>query len=256
MVTISASVGQRGVNRADDVRNVQELLRRANANPGPVDGIAGRRTVAAILGYQQRFLTRPDGRVDVGGKTLHRLNSAAIRATMPSRPSAPTPRAATPPPSPPARAPGVQETRTDWTGDSQQWSQEKKLASLEPGFRQKITAVIQSLKAEGYRPKIVFGWRSVAVQQQLLRRGVTTVRFSFHNAQTPQGIPNAWAVDLIDERWAWNEPDCHVFFRALGKAGKAQGLVWGGDWKSFKDWAHLQGRQNSELRAVKRESGL
>jgi len=144
----------------------------------------------------------------------------------------------------------------DWDGDSSAWPQEKKLASLEPGFRRKIDAVLADLRAQGFRPKIIFGWRSVAVQQQLMRRGVTKVRFSFHNAQTPQGRPNAWAVDIVDERWSWNEPDCHVFFRALGKSGKAQGLVWGGDWTGFRDWAHLQGRQNAELGHVKRESGL
>ncbi len=33
-----------------------------------------------------------------------------------------------------------------------------------------------------------------------MRRGVTKVRFSFHNALTPQGRPNAWAVDIVDER--------------------------------------------------------
>lgn len=249
MVPVSASVGRGGINRAEDVRKVQQLLRQAGADPGPVDGIAGPRTIGAILGFQQRFLTRPDGRVDPGGRTLARLNGpAAAAAPRRATPAAPV---RTPTPPPPARTVGG-----DWSGDSQSWSQEKKLASLQPGFRTKIVEVIRQLKAEGFRPKIVFGWRSVAKQQELFRRGVTKVRFSFHNAQTPQGVPNAWAVDLVDERWAWNEPDCHQFFRALGRIGKAQGLVWGGDWASFRDWAHLQGRQNSELAAVKRESGL
>jgi hypothetical protein len=116
--------------------------------------------------------------------------------------------------------------------------------------------VLDVLRAGGLRPTIIFGWRSVAVQQQLFRRGVTKVRFSFHNTQTVQGNLNAWAVDIVDERWGWNEPDCHTFLAALGKAGNAQGLVWGGDWKDFKDWAHLQGRRNGELALAKRESGL
>jgi len=103
---IASSVERRGIERLADVEQVQTLLRRAGMDPGPIDRIAGPRTIAAIVGFQQRFLTRPD---------------------------------------------------------------------------------------------------------------------------------------------------CHVFFRALGKA---QGLVWGGDWTGFRDWAHLQGRQNAELRLVKRESGL
>lgn len=252
---IASSVGGRGVNRPADVEQVQTLLRRAGMDPGPIDRIAGPRTIAAIVDFQQRFLTKPDGRVDAGGRTLARLNGAPVR-TSPRAPSTPAFRqharlsaAAAPPPA------SRNEPR-DWGGDSSAWPQEKKLASLEPGFRRKIDAVLADLRAQGFRPKVIFGWRSVAVQQQLMRRGVTKVRFSFHNAQTPQGRPNAWAVDIVDERWAWNEPDCHVFFRALGKSGKAQGLVWGGDWTSFRDWAHLQGRQNAELAQVKRESGL
>ena len=251
---IASSVGRRGVNRPADVEQIQTLLRRAGMDPGPIDRIAGPRTIAAIVGFQQRFLTRPDGRVDASGRTLARLNGtparSVSRATSAIRPL-PTGRPA-PAVSPPAR----HDESHDWRGDSSAWPQERKLASLEPGCRRKIDAVLADLRAQGFRPTIIFGWRSVAVQQQLMRRGVTKVRFSFHNAQTPQGRPNAWAVDVVDERWAWNEPDCHVFFRALGKSGKAQGLVWGGDWTGFRDWAHLQGRQNAELRLVKRESGL
>jgi peptidoglycan L-alanyl-D-glutamate endopeptidase CwlK len=255
MVAISASVGRLGVNRRDDVGKVQTLLHRAGMNPGPIDQIAGPLTIAAITGYQQRFLVRPDGRVDARGLTLGRLNSAAVRAATP-RASAPQQPAVVRPVAPPARQAPAAATRTDWTGDSEAWSQDKKLASLEPGFRGKIDPVLQALRTEGFRPKIVFGWRSVAKQRELHRLGRTKVLFSFHNAQTPQGIPSALAVDVVDERWAWNEPDCHVFFRALGRIGKAQGLVWGGDWASFRDWAHLQGRPNSALRQVKRESGL
>ncbi|MDJ0277533.1 peptidoglycan-binding protein [Sphingomonas sp. 2R-10] len=259
MTAISASMGRQGINRSDDVRKVQLLLRQAGGAPGPIDGIAGPLTIRAIFGFQQRFLTRPDGRVDPGGRTLGRLNGPAARAAPAAPPAGarPAPRPVSPAPRRPvASPPPAQTVGGDWIGDSEQWSQEKKLTSLESGFRRKIVEVIRLLKAEGFRPRIVFGWRSVAKQQELFRRGVTKVRFSFHNAQTPQGVPNAWAVDLVDERWAWNEPDCHKFFKALGRIGKGQGLVWGGDWASFRDWAHLQGRQNSELAAVKRESGL
>ena len=55
----------------------------------------------------------------------------------------------------------------------------------------------------------------------------------------------------------WNdEAEENGFWRALGKAGKAEGLYWGGDWRSFKDWAHLQFFPNNKLSGVKKESGL
>ena len=243
MATISASVGEGGANREDDVRLVQQLLSAAGFDTKGIDGDYGTNTRNAIIAFQKTFMSNPDGRIDPGGRSIQRLEQAG------GQPGA----AASPAPSAPA-AGGARIT--DWSGDSSQWTQEKKLASLEPSFRPKIERVIAKLKADGFQPKIVFGWRSVEVQAKLKREGKTKVSFSFHNAQKPDGTPNAWAVDIVDARWAWNEPDCHKFFRALGDAGKAEGLVWGGDWVSFRDWAHLQGRQNSELGQVKKESGL
>ena len=244
MASISASVGKGGANLDADVRIVQQLLIDAGQDPKGVDGDYGPNTRDAILAFQKTFMAKPDGLIEPGRATMKRLNEAASKAT----PAPGTPKPTPGPASPPAKF-------TDWSGDSSQWSQEKKLASLEVSFRPKVEKVIAKLAAAGFQPKIVFGWRSVAVQQQLFAKGVTGVRFSFHNAQKPNGTPNAWAVDLIDARWAWKTPDCMAFFQALGPIAKAEGLAWGGDWKS-PDWAHIQGRQNSELKQVKKESGL
>ena len=243
MTTISASVGEGGDNREADVRAVQKLLAGAGHDPKGIDGRYGNNTRDAIIAFQRSFMASPDGRIDPGGGTLRRLDQAQAGAPAPA-------------PAAPAAPSGGGAAFTDWSGDSSQWPQEKKLASLEPGFRAKIERVIAKLKAEGFQPRIVFGWRSTKVQAKLKAEGKSKISFSFHCAQHPDGRPNAWAVDLVDTRWAWNEPDCHKFFKALGAAGKAEGLVWGGDWTGFRDWAHLQGRQNSELAAVKRESGL
>lgn len=49
------------------------------------------------------------------------------------------------------------------------------------------------------------------------------------------------AVDVICRRHKWA---CHSygcgFFEALGEAARAEGLYWGGDWKSFVDKPHVQ----------------
>lgn len=100
-----------------------------------------------------------------------------------------------------------------------------------------------SLRASGFQPTIVYGWRSVAVQEELLKQGHTTVHFSFHNAQLPDGTPNSHAADIVDERWQRTPAAAkNGFWEALGKAAKEEGLVWGGDWKSFLDVAHVQNR--------------
>lgn len=151
----------------------------------------------------------------------------------------------------------VSAPKDQWGGDSSQWTQEKKLASLDAALRPKVARILDLLRDQGFQPKVFFGWRSVKVQLQLFNRGVTKVKFSFHNAQKPNGTPNAYAADIVDSRWGWgNDAQANGFWDALGDAAHSQGLVWGGDWTTFKDVAHVQNKQNSELAAVKRESGL
>lgn len=85
---ITASVGRwdKGAQNAEeDVRNVQEMLRNARLiledgriDPGIIDGKIGQdplesRTIQAIEAFQSRFLTSPDGIIDVGGRTWREL---------------------------------------------------------------------------------------------------------------------------------------------------------------------------------------
>jgi peptidoglycan L-alanyl-D-glutamate endopeptidase CwlK len=239
MAGITASVGKGGVNRRSDVEIIQKLINQNIGRLTPLaplreDGAIGPNTIGAIEEFQRRVLRmqRPDGRVDPNGMTWQKLTNG---------------QAPVPPPSP----------KADWSGDSARWPQEKKFLSMEPTFRAKVRLVLEALQKQGFQPQVFYGWRSVTVQQQLVAAGRSKVRFSFHNAQKPDGTPNAYAADVIDKRWAWNkEAETNGFWTALGKAAKAQGLVWGGDWKDFPDVAHIQGRQNSELANVKKESGL
>ncbi len=227
-IKISGSVGRGGTNRKGDVRKIQKLLNAIfPATSLEVDGLCGDKTIRRIGRFQRRFMRNPDGRVDPGGRTLRRLNQAA---------------------------PGLQ---LDWRGDSSKWSPEKKLQSLDGRMRRKVERVTEALKAQGFRPKIVYAWRSVAVQQELVAKGRSKVKFSFHNAQKPGGSPRAYAADIIDRRWAWSaRAKANGFWEALGSAAKQEGLFWGGDWRSFKDWAHVQLHPNRMLAEVRRESRL
>jgi|SRR5271157_1053134 len=229
--SIKGSVGAGGKNFHDDVGTVQALLSKSGVNPGLVDGVCGAKTIAAITAFQKKFLPVPDGRVDPGGITWQKLIGSASAS--------------------PASAAGP------WSGDSSKWPQEKKLQSLDLALRPKVQAILHTLTVQGFQPKIFFAWRSVQVQEQLFKQGNTKVHFSFHNAQKPDGTPNAYAADIVDARWGWDDAaEANGYWEALGKAAKLYGLVWGGDWKGFPDVAHVQSRQNSELAAVKKESGL
>ena len=124
-------------------------------------------------------------------------------------------------------------------------------------MRPKVEVVLADLKTQGFKPRIVYAWRSVEVQHQLVEQGHSRVRFSFHNAQTADGTPNAYAADIIDRRWAWDDAaEANGFWDALGAIAKSQDLLWGGDWQSFRDVAHVQFFPNRMLTQIKRESGL
>ena len=151
----------------------------------------------------------------------------------------------------------VPEAATEWSGDSSLWPQEKKLRSMDFDLSSRVQTVLSALRTRGFQPKIFFAWRSVAVQQELFRRGVTRVKFSFHNAQQRDGTPNAFAADIVDQRWGWTKAAAdNGFWDALGEEAHSAGLVWGGDWTDFRDWAHVQNKLNSDLANVKRNSGL
>jgi peptidoglycan hydrolase-like protein with peptidoglycan-binding domain len=101
MQRLVGSVGLGGRNRKPDVTAVQNALAAANVSPGRPDGICGRRTIQAIERFQQSFMRRPDGRVDVSGPTWRHLSqhhaasgsSAAHAAGAPASRSVPIPAA-------------------------------------------------------------------------------------------------------------------------------------------------------------------
>ena len=70
---IDESVGAGGKNNERDVIVVQQLLLHRGFDPGPIDGVVGRKTIAAIKELQSGFLSRPDGRVDPDGRTFQEL---------------------------------------------------------------------------------------------------------------------------------------------------------------------------------------
>lgn len=133
----------------------------------------------------------------------------------------------------------------------------KKNSKHDPDLRPKVNAVLGALKKRGFNPTVFYGWRSIAVQLQLYSQGNSIVKFSFHNAQKPDGTPNSYAADIIDSRYGWlKQADTSGFWKALGEEAKKQSLHWGGDWASFRDWAHVQLVPNSQLSRIKQESGL
>jgi hypothetical protein len=76
-VSISGSVGEGGQNRAEDVRTVYALFNKIRSSPLAVSDQVSAELIAAIRDFQQGFLSRPDGRIDVNGRTWRELTATA-----------------------------------------------------------------------------------------------------------------------------------------------------------------------------------
>jgi len=85
---ISASVGRSGKNIPADVVTIQKLLNEITRSSLIVSGICDEETIKGIENFQKTFLSAPDGRIDVGGKTfdhlLSRRNSAFVPLPQPT----------------------------------------------------------------------------------------------------------------------------------------------------------------------------
>lgn len=83
--TISASVGVGGVNKKEDVKTVQTLLKAKNLDL-TVDGLFGNETASSIKKFQKGALnfSNPDGKVDVNGKTWKGLIDPDVKYTASS----------------------------------------------------------------------------------------------------------------------------------------------------------------------------
>jgi peptidoglycan/xylan/chitin deacetylase (PgdA/CDA1 family) len=77
LIFINGSVGQDGINNADDVRTVYELFNKILPEPLPVSSQVTDALLQAIRDFQKAFLSHPDGRIDVNGRTWRELTAAA-----------------------------------------------------------------------------------------------------------------------------------------------------------------------------------
>jgi hypothetical protein len=139
-VAIGASVGKGAANELADVIVVQHLLNDWLGDTGqtllPTNGNCGPLTIAAITAFQTRVLgaTRPDGRIDPGGRTWNALSSRA-----------------TPTPTP---APAALSGATWWHANQTQFPNSAAIDDLVQPFRDDVADFLDALKAAGAKVKV------------------------------------------------------------------------------------------------------
>lgn len=75
----------------------------------------------------------------------------------------------------------------------------QRLTECFPTFAKRVADVIADMEAQGFRPRIQDAHRTIAQQLEDLQKGVTTVKFSFHNVTGAGGKPESLAVDILDD---------------------------------------------------------
>lgn len=122
---------------------------------------------------------------------------------------------------------------------------EAALATVNPTLADTVRAAAATLEAKGTYLLVVSGLRTGAQQDALYAQGRTTPGHIVTNAKAGQSMHNyGLAVDIVPylsgQTGALNWQANTEQFLTMVTAMKAQGLVWGGDWVSIKDYDHFQ----------------
>lgn len=127
----------------------------------------------------------------------------------------------------------------------------RSLDDLHPDMKPLAEQFLQKCSDQGIDAFLTCTYRSNAEQDADYAKGrtspgqvITNARGgqSAHNCTDANGNPAAKAFDFAirddDGRLDWNPHDAD--WQAAIRIGKALGLVSGGDWKSIKDWPHME----------------
>jgi len=122
---------------------------------------------------------------------------------------------------------------------------EAALATVNPALADKVRAAAATLQANATYLLVVSGLRTATEQDALYAQGRTAPGHIVTNAKAGQSMHNyGLAVDVVPylsgETGALNWQASTEQFEAMVAAMKAQGLIWGGDWISLKDYDHFQ----------------
>lgn len=97
---------------------------------------------------------------------------------------------------------------------------------------------------DGLATKAIVTWRSDIDQNIAKAKGLSNASAgqSPHNCCDDDGNPASRAFDfaIFDENAKYITDGTDARYRQAGEIGKSLGLIWGGDFKSFPDYDHLE----------------
>uniref|UniRef100_UPI0012F93B25 M15 family metallopeptidase n=1 Tax=Azohydromonas aeria TaxID=2590212 RepID=UPI0012F93B25 len=146
-----------------------------------------------------------------------------------------------PPPLPPAlfTTPEVEQWRPLAAQASRQWE------LLDAEFRQRLLLVFRLVRERhGYEMVLVEGYRSPQRQAALAALGPSVTRAGPFESWHQRGLAADCAF-LRDGRVVISERDPWAMrgYEAYGAVARELGLTWGGDWRSLRDYGHVEWRR-------------
>lgn len=126
------------------------------------------------------------------------------------------------------------------------------LDQLHPVFRMTLDKILRELAQRGWQPVVAEATRNESRQAEKVKKGFSKTMHSWHVPSTAAilwetkntySIVRGNAADVVDRRYGWGGPAASLdygFWKDLGAVAKDNGCIWGGDWKSFKDVAHIE----------------
>lgn len=121
---------------------------------------------------------------------------------------------------------------------------DSRIADLCPELQALYAQWLEKCHDAGIKTRAYVTWRSAADQDKAKADGKSNASAgqSPHNCMTPDGEPFSKAYDFVifddNAQCVWDGKDSR--YTQAGKIGKQLGLIWGGDFKSFPDYDHLE----------------
>ncbi|WP_228076640.1 M15 family metallopeptidase [Novilysobacter ciconiae] len=134
-------------------------------------------------------------------------------------------------------------------------SADRKWARIAPDFQQRVLAIYRVMReVHGYEMVLVEGYRSPERQASLAAKGGAVTRAGAGQSCHQYGL----AVDSAlyrDGRLQWDmeDPWTRRGYFLYGELAVEAGLEWGGNWRSIKDYVHLE--LKSDCRQARRAAG-
>jgi peptidoglycan L-alanyl-D-glutamate endopeptidase CwlK len=132
----------------------------------------------------------------------------------------------------------VEQVRPMTATASRQWE------LLQEGFRQRLLMVFKQMREQhGYEMVLLEGYRSPQRQAALAALGPSVTQAGPFESLHQHGMAADCAF-MRDGRIVISERDAWAMrgYEKYGEVARSLGLTWGGDWRSLKDYGHIEWR--------------